>query len=115
MAGTYNLSIDQGSDWTKIFLWQDSHGTPVNLSGFTARMMIKVNASDSSSVVTLTTENTRIMLYADGHIVLSIAGTISEKVKPGSYVYDLRLTGPSYPNKILLRGSVTVIANVTRP
>lgn len=115
MAGTYNTTMDRGSDWAKTFLWKDSTGTAVPLSGYTARMMIKVTESDSSAVATLTTTNGRIVLYPDGHIVLSLPGSQTERITPGSYMYDLKLSGPAHPYKTLLRGTITVIGDVTRP
>jgi hypothetical protein len=115
MAGTYDISTDQSGDLKITFLWKNTLGNPVDLHSFTAKMQVKVKEADTTSLLTLTTENGYILLYSDGHIVFNVPGTVTERVKPGIYVYSLVLHGPDYPNKVLLKGACTIEATATRP
>jgi hypothetical protein len=90
--------------------------TPVNLSGYTARMHIRLTAASTGDpLVTLTTENAGIALDNTAKtITLTIAATATDDLTFTSGVYDLELvsnTDVVYP---LLSGRITVEAEVTR-
>lgn len=100
-----------------------------NLTGCTARMMIRENWEDTSANIELTTENGGITLGGvEGTIDVLItleqmltsfpvpaiadapAGT---KIPFAVYVYDLQIIYPSGDTKVFLRGTFTVFAGVT--
>ncbi len=51
MAAEYNLTIDQGSTFTKSITWQDSNGDAYNLSDYEARMMIRKHYADNDKTL----------------------------------------------------------------
>ena len=68
LAGVYNINVEQGASWTLDLTWKDDAGTPIDLTGYSARMMVR-SAYSGIAVLTLTS--------ADGDIVLGGAlGTI---------------------------------------
>lgn len=121
----YNITLNQGSDFDQTFTWKDSAGDPIDLTGYTARMSIKENYNSSSSLLSLTTANSRITLGgALGTIALHIDGSdISDitpnaqlnKIIPGKnkYVYDLEMVSGSSAPKRILHGEVVVTQEVT--
>lgn len=113
-AGTYNIVADQGATFSQQLLWKGSNGSPINLTGYTARMAIRTVPAANTVALTLTTENGRISLGgAAGTINLSIAATDTATLEDGIYVYDLEMvTGVTVTR--LVMGTFLVRPEVTR-
>jgi hypothetical protein len=89
--------------------------TPVNLSGFTARMTIK-NKIGGTSLLTLTSgaPDNRIAIDNAAHtITLTISATDTASMTFTQGVYDLELVSPVGVVTKLYRGGVTVLKEVT--
>jgi tRNA threonylcarbamoyladenosine modification (KEOPS) complex Pcc1 subunit len=115
MAANYDIVMDQGATFSRVFYWQDSQALPVNLSGYTARMQIRQEVDSSTAALSLTTENSRIALGgAAGTITLTVSATDTAAVAGGEYVYDLELISGLGTVTRLLQGCFTVDAEVTR-
>lgn len=112
-AHPYPIVIDQGGTWTLSFNYKINN-VLVNLTGFTASMMVRTNYTDTTPLLSLTTSNGGIVLGgAAGTIALTASATQTAAIPAGSAVYDIELYTGSEVRK-LLRGSVTVNAEVTR-
>jgi tRNA threonylcarbamoyladenosine modification (KEOPS) complex Pcc1 subunit len=112
--GRYNLTVYKGTTFELKPVWKIG-GTPVDLSGYTADMQVRY-ASDTSSIIELSTSNGRITIdSAYGRINLSISATDSAALAAGSYNYDLNLTntvdGTVYK---ILEGAFVVKASITQ-
>lgn len=115
IAGTYNINCDQGATLSRTITWTDSARNPYNLTGYTARMHVRTLANAASTVVELTTENSRISLGgAAGTVTLTIPATVTANITPGLYVYDLELVSASNVVSRLIEGNFKVKAEVTR-
>src|SRR5688572_27192114 len=87
--------------------------TPVNLSGYTARMKIR-DRIGGTELEELTTENGGIALdNVDKTITLLIDAAATEDYTWKKGVYDLEMVAPDTTVTALLRGSVTVVREVT--
>ena len=42
-AGLYDITIEQGATFQMNLTWKDSTGSPVNITGYTARMQVREN------------------------------------------------------------------------
>lgn len=113
-AGTYNITIDQGTDWTEVYRLRDGAGELVDLTGYTARMHIRRDYDASATMVELTTQNGRIVLGGDeGTITLSLdAATTAGITRSG--VYDIELVSAGGIVYRPLRGDVNLRREVTR-
>lgn len=112
MAGKHDFNIDQGTTWNRIVtIAQD--GTPVDLSGFTARMQLRGVKRQSIPDLSLTTENGGITIDTlAGQLTLSISAAQSAGLS-GSYFYDLELvTGQTVTR--WLEGKIILSDEVTR-
>ena len=108
-----NNSIKQGETFAKQITWNDGSGSPINLTGYTARMYLKRALTDTVSAFELTTANSRIALGgAVGTITLSITTTDTAGLS-GDYVYDLELVNGSNVKR-LLQGKIKIDAEVTK-
>lgn len=113
-AGKYNIKVEQGATYHQVLTWS-ADGSPVNLTGWTARMQVRKTLPDPAIVWSLTTENGGITLGgADGTVALDITATDTDNLPGGYAVYDLELVSPGGTVKRLLQGSFTVSPQVTR-
>lgn len=111
---TFAIRARQGATYRRVFTWTID-GTPVNLSGATARMEVRKKASDSSVVLTATPYIT--LGGAAGTVDLNIPASVLAGIAPragdSSYVYDLEIVTGSVVTT-LLAGRFFVAPEVTR-
>jgi hypothetical protein len=114
-TGTYNLCINQGATFTRIFVWtagQCGCGTvgassgPMDLTGFTAALQIR-QFQLSTTVLYDASSNITLGGVA-GTITLVIPAANTETFTWWQGVYDLLLTSAAGVATRLLMGSVTV-------
>jgi hypothetical protein len=115
MAVTYDLEIEQGATFSRLFRWKDSEGVLVDLTGYTARMQIRRKFSSATAEYSATTENGAIVLGgALGTIQLTISATDTAALTCVSGVYDLELVDSEGVVTRFVQGNVTVSREVTR-
>lgn len=108
--GTYNSTVWCGATWSKTFTWAID-GTPVNWTGYTAKLQVKEHLN-SDSVVTLTSGSGITLGGSAGTVVVTISSTLTGAVTPGQYIYDLEVTNGSVTYR-LLEGKFTFDGQVT--
>lgn len=112
---TYNLTIYQGASFSQNMIWQDQEQQPIDLTGYTARMMARTSVNAAEPFLTLTTENGGITLGDDeGTIVLTLTATQTAALTETLGLYDLELIVPGGGVVRLLQGNLTVSKEVTR-
>jgi hypothetical protein len=110
-AATYNLTIEQGSDFA-IQLTLSEDGSAKNLTGYSARAQMRQKKTDASAAATFTCTVTDA---AQGKVKMALANAITESLTPGIFFYDLELFTVDDANVTrLLEGQATVVAEVTR-
>ena len=112
-AGIYNFVMDQGSTFTLQMVYQNGAGTPINLTGYTAKMQLRLQYGDPVAALTLTTENGGITINGPtGTINLLATDEQTLTLDPTFYVYDLDIiTGGTIER--LIQGQITVRPEVT--
>lgn len=112
-TGTYNIICPQGVSYDETFT-VTSNGSPMNLSGYSARMQIR-RSYDSDPLLTLTSGGGGITLGgAAGTILVEIAYTTTEAFSSGQYLYDLEITSGANKRDRLLEGTFTISREITR-
>ena len=125
-AAKKNLTIEQGATWrdTYTLLQPAPVGTPIadmlpiDLSGYSARMQVRPDYASTTVLIELSTDNTRITITPlTGTLALFIsdADTTALAFTDASAVYDLELIQPGGEVIRLLRGTVTLSPEVTKP
>jgi len=110
--GILDLTCYQGSTFDKSFTVTQS-STPVNWTGYTAKMQVRRYKDQSSTALLTLTNGAGITLGGTaGTIALSITPTQSNTITAGSYFYDIELTSGSNVIRILA-GKFVVDASVT--
>jgi hypothetical protein len=111
--GQLNNSVVQGATFRRRLTYkQASDSTPINLTGYTAKMQIR-DASSNVLILELSTTNGRITLGGTaGTIDLLIAATDTDDFTPGCYIYDLELLNGTEV-LYLVQGQFDVLTRVT--
>lgn len=113
-AGTYNIVVDQGTDWSETFVLRNGDGSLVNLTGYTARMHVRRDYDAPTTLVELTTANGRIALGGSaGTITLSLNSATTAAISR-SGVYDIELVSSGGLVSRPLRGDFVLRREVTR-
>lgn len=113
-AGTNNFVIEQGAtfDITMTYYTDESEQTPVDLTGYSARMTIKEKV-EGTTILELTSDAGEIVLGDDaGTIQILVAASVTANLDFEYGVYDLELVTGSTVER-LLQGQVTLSKNVT--
>lgn len=112
-----DLEIYQGSTFTKSLQWTTQSSTPVNITGCVARMHIRKKISDSVYIVSLTTENGRIVFTdaVQGKFELRLTSEETRLLDFNTAVYDFEIVFlDGEPVYRLFSGNVKFFYEVTR-
>lgn len=108
-AGTYNIKIDQGSDFSLQLTVQED-GSAKNLAGFSARAQMRPTIDSSTLTATFTCAITN---STNGILTMSLPHTTTDDINVGQYYYDLEIFTGSTSQR-LIQGTATVAGEVTR-
>jgi len=125
LAGVYNITIEQGSTFGRLIsleqpdLAADPTGATFeeyDLSGHTARMQIRRTVESTSTMLSLTTANGGIVINPgtpdnEIEIIISAANTATLTTDG---VYDLEIINSAGAVSKVIRGTITLIPEVTR-
>jgi len=111
MATISNLFIDQSADFTTTVTINDSAGSALDLTGYTALAMIR-KTYQSTTATTFT--STFVSPRTSGQITISLTDTQTAALEAGRYVYDLVITDSSGNKTRVVEGIATVNPSVSR-
>lgn len=116
-AGKYDFNIEQGSSFTLSLVYKDSTGSPVNLTGWCARLIWK----SAIGIETFSTETVNSAYRFDidepnGKLILQLPASVTNSFNFDTAKYDLELQsdddlytgGGKYTTRILY-GTITLL------
>jgi hypothetical protein len=115
-AGIYNFTIDQGAQYTTTIVYQNPNGTPIDLTGYTAAMQLRVQAAapnPASLTLTSAPGGGIVITPLAGQLDITITTAQAATLDARFYVYDLELTLSGVVSRII-QGQITVSAQVTQ-
>jgi hypothetical protein len=126
-AGKYSFTIEQGSTVNFEIQYKDSNSNPINLTGYSGKMMIRSNYADSNPITyatlssSLAPDGTGLNFSGSngttpptsGSIGIFISATSSSAFTFSTAKYDLEITSGSIVTRIL-EGQVNLSQEVTR-
>jgi hypothetical protein len=122
VASTVNFTIEQGADFSKQLAWLQSTMQPVNLTGYSMKMVIATSRSETATTLftletsDLSTGNGTITFGTDptqGQIFLLLPAAVTKNITTwSSAVYDLIVRDSLGNIKRLLQGNITVSIGV---
>jgi len=113
-TGKHNFTIKQGSTFRKPLQWI-AGGSPVDMTGWSARMQIRPEVDSEIVIVELTTENGGITIEPlEGKITLYISAESTAALSFEEAVYDIELEAPDGFVTRIVEGKVKLSPEVTR-
>lgn len=115
-AAKLDLLIEQGSTF-KLSLAVKSGvpPTPVNLTGYSARMQVRSDPKSESAILSLSSDTTGILIDPiAGTINIEVPATVTSGIIQTSGVYDLEIESASGEVTRLVKGKVKIDPEVTR-
>jgi len=110
----YDISTEQGSSLSRVVTYSDANSSPINLTGYTARMQVRPRASSGYAYLTLTSPSGGLTLGGTtGTITILVDGSVTSPIPAGDYVYALEVVNGAYVDKVM-GGDFTLSAEVTR-
>lgn len=121
LAGTYNITCEQGSTFSLIITVQypdtvdPSVYYPWDFSDYTARMQIRRTLESSTPMIELTTENGRLEFSSPTEGEIRIHMTAEETAAlTTSGVYDLEIVNAAGEVSKVIKGAFNLLPEVTR-
>lgn len=113
--GELNFEIQQGDSFNDVWTITDNAGALVNLTGYTGRMFIRDDLEDASTLLEITTANSRMTLGgAAGTVTFAVSAALTAALPAKACVYDLELTSSGGIVTTWVRGNVVIRRKVTR-
>ena len=116
-AANYDITIEQGADFTMLVQWVDSDGNANDLTGYTARMKVKLSKDHAGHIYSWTTSSEITITAASGLVTIDVsAADINTGISTTPFtraVYDLELIDGSSNVVRLIEGSVVLSKEVT--
>ena len=110
-AATYDLVIDQGSDFA-IDMTITEGGTAKNLTGYSGRAQLRTTHAASSATASFTVS---VVNATAGTMKMELSAATTAGITAGRYIYDMEIhTSGDATVKRLIQGSVTINPEVTR-
>jgi hypothetical protein len=113
MADTYDITIDAGSTYQLSVLWKDDSAVAINLTGYSARMHIRREIDDETTILELSSGSGLTLGGSAGTVAVEIAATDTVDLS-GVYVYDLEVESGGGVVTRLIQGVITINPEVTR-
>lgn len=114
-AEVHNLTVEKGASYEQIIRWTDDDGAPINLTGATARMQAREASNVSAVLFEASTANGKLAIVGDlGQITLTITAAESSAFAWSFGKYDLEVTTAGGLVYRLLRGTISISAEVTQ-
>jgi hypothetical protein len=114
MAGQKNFEVDQNATFSFIVEYKDNNGSPIDLTGSTAKMQVRDTKGGSKLAFSLTSPAGGITITPLlGKLTIKMTPTQTNKLFYPKSSYDIMVTD-SNANKIkLLEGFITLSRSVT--
>lgn len=114
LAATYGFTADKGATFTQVIKWRDSNGDLMNLSGYSATLVVREKTTAANTVLTLSTSNGGITMgTTNGEITLTASDSTMD-IAAGQYTYTLELTSISGEVTRLLLGAFIIRSDIFR-
>lgn len=106
----YNILIDAGADFVLPWIWYDSNGNPVDLTGARIEAQLRRFAESNEVYEFICTHNGQ-----GGRILMTLPLEVTARISWPNGVYDVFVTPAGGQREKLLYGNAEVQHNVTKP
>lgn len=115
VSGKYSMKCEQGATLFVPFQLTEDDGTAIDLTGYSARMMVRSAYSDASPVLDVGTGGwITIPTPANGEVQILVPDTETDDLEAGNYLYDVELEDSAGFVTRILEGPFIVTPQVTK-
>lgn len=114
MAATHDIEIEQGANFILSLVWNQSNGSPVDLTNYTARMQVRKSKGSATAELDISTSDYITLGDALGTIDINVPAAVTAALNFTSGVYDLELVAGNGNVYRFLEGCVELSKEVTR-
>ena len=111
--GLVHFVCPQGSTFKRTLTYT-LDDTPIDLSGYSARLQVREAYYSANTLISISTGNGISISGPSGVITLNIDDLVTASVPAGVHVYDLEIESPSGDVDRLIEGEFRVTPEVTR-
>jgi hypothetical protein len=111
MAGYAELNADQGADFSRTLeLDDEATGNSLNLVGYTFSSHIKRSflSLNPSAIFTCDVSDA-----AHGNVTISLTAGQTANLRPGRYLYDLKMQSPANAVSRVIEGIINIDPSIT--
>jgi len=114
MATQKNFEVDQNTTFTFVIEYKDPTGTPINLTGASAKLQVRDTKGGSKLAFTLTSPASGITIDPLlGKLTIRMTPTQTNKLFYPKSSYDLMITDANTVKTKLIEGFITLSRSVT--
>ena len=105
------LTVDQGTTFETTLDLVDDGGAAINVAGyvFTGQIRKSYYSSNTTANLTITVTNN-----ANGNLMMTMNSATTANIKPGRYLYDVRMVDTTNTVTRIVEGVLTVTPQVTK-
>lgn len=108
------MYVPQGTTYEHTFNYQQSDGTPIDLTGYAARMQFRQTVDAADPPIYSVTDVSGELICGNGTVVLTISETDTAAFTFNKCVFDLEVESPGGVVTRLVKGTVYLDPEVTR-
>ena len=108
LPAKYDFKCYRGQTWYQILRFRQDE-EPMDLTGYTAKAQIRKENNSPILVAEMDTD----VLEVEGNVVLALPSERTAKLKPGIYVYDVKMTDANDEVQYYMMGKFIVEGRVT--
>lgn len=112
--GIYDLTIYQGANFELQLTWRDADNEPIDLTGYQARLQVRVRPSAEDVLMSLTETDGIVLAATSPNIVISRTPAQTAALSWDDAVYNLELDNGSGDVSRLLEGLAILSPEVAR-
>lgn len=113
-AGNYLFKVEQGVTLSRPIIWKDSAGNPFDVTGYTARMHVRVSPNAATTLLELVSPTNITVGTTDGMFTFNMTATETANLTFLVGVYDFEVISPGGVVTRLLEGKFKVSREVTK-
>jgi hypothetical protein len=111
--GRFNIKVYKGATFELAPQWKID-GKYVNVTGYSANMVVRNSPTSPGQIITLSSNNGRIIVGGEnGRFTLQLTAGETAALTANEYVYDLEITDTTGKVFRLLEGGFIVLEGVT--
>ena len=104
-----NITINCGTDFTQEYDLFETGGKVINLTNFTAAAKLRKHRGSATSI----NFTVSFVSRSKGKLKLFIPSWTTAKLKPGRYLYDVKLTQPNGAQSIIVEGNINARSGIS--